>query len=71
MNSAASLPVSTPPIPLTLRFPPYSLRIIWLMAITLARAIGFTALAEYPAGVEYPSTHGSGRRESMFTPMTD
>ena len=35
MNSAASAPVSTPPIPLSERSRPgWSVRIIWAMAIT-------------------------------------
>lgn len=38
---------------------------------TLANAIGLTATLEYPPGVVYPSTEGSGLRVFKFTPMTD
>ena len=38
---------------------------------TLASAMGLTATLEYPPGVVYPSTEGSGLRVFKFTPMTD
>ena len=39
--------------------------------MTIRRAIGLTALLEYPPGVVYPSTVGIGRRVSRSTPMTE
>ena len=54
MNSAAWLPVSTPPIPeRDLSWPGNSALIIWAIDMTFASAIGLTALDEYPPGVEY------------------
>lgn len=41
------------------------------MSGTLARAIGLTATLEYPPGVVYPSTEGSGLKVFRFTPITD
>lgn len=38
---------------------------------TLAKAMGLTATLEYPPGVVYPSTEGSGLSVFRFTPMTD
>mmetsp|Transcript_1963 Transcript_1963/g.4421 ORF Transcript_1963/g.4421 Transcript_1963/m.4421 type:complete len:264 (+) Transcript_1963:366-1157(+) len=69
-NSAASFPVSTPPMPLSER-PGYSSRIIFAKLMHLARAMGRTAAAEYPPGVLYPSTEGSGRSVFRLIPMTD
>ena len=40
------------------------------ISITMRSAIGRTALHEYPPGVVNPSTVGSGRRVSRFTPIT-
>mmetsp|Transcript_7961 Transcript_7961/g.22018 ORF Transcript_7961/g.22018 Transcript_7961/m.22018 type:complete len:250 (-) Transcript_7961:360-1109(-) len=70
MNSAAWPPVSTPPMPLRVRSGK-SFLIICAIAIHLASAMGRTALYEYPPGVLYPSTQGSGARVSRLTPMMD
>ena len=67
-NSAASAPVSTPPIPERSAFPPLSPSIIAASAATLASATGFTAGPEYPPGVVAPSTHGCGLSVSRSTP---
>lgn len=71
MNSAASAPLSTPPMPDSDRPPPKSEAIRLATACTFASAMGLTALEEYPPGVEYPSTQGSGRRDDRLTPITD
>mmetsp|Transcript_34967 Transcript_34967/g.75708 ORF Transcript_34967/g.75708 Transcript_34967/m.75708 type:complete len:312 (+) Transcript_34967:76-1011(+) len=70
-NSAASMPVSTPPMPERDFLPSYFSLIMVASDMTLASAIGLTALEEYPPGVLYPSTQGSGLSESRLMPMTD
>ena len=50
--------------------PGNSRRIIVAISMHMRSAIGRTAFEEYPPGVVYPSTVGSGRNVSRFTPVT-